>query len=104
MIIGADGADDVTILKMSTRLYSGYKLRRVYYSAFSPIPDASTALPLIQPPLLREHRLYQADWLLRFMVSPPRKSLPARRLVILNWNWIQNLPGPYSTVAYSLWM
>ena len=66
MIIGADGADDVTILKMSTRLYSGYKLRRVYYSAFSPIPDASAALPLIQPPLLREHRLYQADWLLRF--------------------------------------
>ncbi len=66
MIIGADGTDDVTILKTSTRLYSGYKLRRVYYSAFSPIPDASSALPLIQPPLLREHRLYQADWLLRF--------------------------------------
>lgn len=66
MIIGADGTDDVTILKSSTRLYSGYKLRRVYYSAFSPIPDASSALPLVQPPLLREHRLYQADWLLRF--------------------------------------
>ncbi|QLH16096.1 putative DNA modification/repair radical SAM protein [Paracoccus pantotrophus] len=66
MIIGADGTDDVTILKASTRLYSGYRLRRVYYSAFSPIPDASKALPLIQPPLLREHRLYQADWLLRF--------------------------------------
>ena len=57
---------DVTILKSSTRLYTGYKLRRVYYSAFSPIPDASSALPLVQPPLLREHRLYQADWLLRF--------------------------------------
>lgn len=66
MIIGADGTDDVTILKSSTRLYTGYKLRRVYYSAFSPIPDASSALPLVQPPLLREHRLYQADWLLRF--------------------------------------
>lgn len=104
MIIGADGADDVTILKMSTRLYSGYKLRRVYYSAFSPIPDASAALPLIQPPLLREHRLYQADWLLRFMVSPRRKSLPVRRLVILIWNWTQNLPGPYSTVVCFLWM
>src|SRR5690606_38977844 len=37
-----------------------------YYSAFSPIPDASSALPLVQPPLLREHRLYQADWLMRF--------------------------------------
>ena len=66
MIIGADGANDATILKTSTRLYSSYRLGRVYYSAFSPIPDASATLPLIQPPLLREHRLYQADWLMRF--------------------------------------
>ncbi len=66
MIIGADGANDVTILNSATRLYTGYKLKRVYYSAFSPIPDASAALPLVQPPLLREHRLYQADWLMRF--------------------------------------
>lgn len=66
MIIGADGTDDVTILTSATRLYTGYRLRRVYYSAFSPIPEASAALPLVQPPLLREHRLYQADWLLRF--------------------------------------
>ncbi|MHA6688777.1 putative DNA modification/repair radical SAM protein [Mesorhizobium sp. A556] len=66
MIIGADGSDDVAILNTATRLYSGYRLKRVYYSAFSPIPDASSALPLIQPPLLREHRLYQADWLMRF--------------------------------------
>lgn len=66
MIVGADGSDDVSILNSATRLYSGYRLRRVYYSAFSPIPDASAALPLIQPPLMREHRLYQADWLLRF--------------------------------------
>jgi predicted DNA-binding helix-hairpin-helix protein len=41
-------------------------LRRVYYSAFSPIPDASSKLPLQAPPLVREHRLYQADWLVRF--------------------------------------
>ncbi|MZR12607.1 putative DNA modification/repair radical SAM protein [Maritimibacter sp. DP07] len=66
MIVGADGANDATILKSSTRLYSSYKLKRVYYSAFSPIPDSSAALPLVQPPLLREHRLYQADWLMRF--------------------------------------
>ncbi|CUH79145.1 putative DNA modification/repair radical SAM protein [Tropicibacter naphthalenivorans] len=66
MIVGADGATDTTILQSSSRLYSSYKLRRVYYSAFSPIPDASAVLPLIQPPLVREHRLYQADWLLRF--------------------------------------
>ncbi|AHJ68638.1 putative DNA modification/repair radical SAM protein [Granulibacter bethesdensis] len=66
MIVGADGADDTAILSTSSRLYTGYQLRRVYYSAFSPIPDASPALPLVRPPLLREHRLYQADWLLRF--------------------------------------
>jgi putative DNA modification/repair radical SAM protein len=66
MIIGADGSNDAAILGQSTRLYSSYKLKRVYYSAFSPIPDSSSKLPLIRPPLQREHRLYQADWLLRF--------------------------------------
>jgi len=66
MIVGADGADDRTILGTSVRLYNAYELKRVYYSAFSPIPDSSAALPLIKPPLKREHRLYQADWLLRF--------------------------------------
>ena len=66
MIVGADGANDATILGQSTRLYASYGLKRVYYSAFSPIPDGSSKLPLIRPPLEREHRLYQADWLLRF--------------------------------------
>lgn len=66
MIVGADGATDATILGNATRLYGDYRLKRVYYSAFSPIPDASAKLPLVQPPLVREHRLYQADWLLRF--------------------------------------
>jgi putative DNA modification/repair radical SAM protein len=66
MIVGADGASDATILGTSARLYGSYGLKRVYYSAFSPIPDASSKLPLIKPPLMREHRLYQADWLYRF--------------------------------------
>jgi putative DNA modification/repair radical SAM protein len=66
MIIGADASNDATVLGQSTRLYSSYKLKRVYYSAFSPIPDSSAQLPLVRPPLQREHRLYQADWLLRF--------------------------------------
>jgi putative DNA modification/repair radical SAM protein len=66
MIVGADKASDREILTTSARLYAGYDLKRVYYSAFSPIPDASAALPLIKPPLMREHRLYQADWLMRF--------------------------------------
>jgi putative DNA modification/repair radical SAM protein len=66
MIVGADATDDRTILHTSANLYGAYKLRRVYYSAFSPIPDASKMLPLKAPPLVREHRLYQADWLFRF--------------------------------------
>ncbi|MGI4748814.1 MAG: putative DNA modification/repair radical SAM protein [Janthinobacterium lividum] len=66
VIVGADQSPDRTILRMSSNLYGSYGLRRVYYSAFSPIPDASSALPLKPAPLMREHRLYQADWLLRF--------------------------------------
>ncbi len=66
MIVGADAATDRDILTTSATLYGSYGLRRVYYSAFSPIPDAARALPLKAPPLVREHRLYQADWLMRF--------------------------------------
>lgn len=66
MIVGADAASDTDVLRSASRLYGDYHMRRVYYSAFSPIPDAAAALPLISPPLQREHRLYQADWLLRF--------------------------------------
>lgn len=66
MIVGADGASDADIVGKASRLYGDYRLRRVYYSAFSPIPDASAVLPLQRPPLIREHRLYQSDWLMRF--------------------------------------
>ena len=66
MIIGADAATDRDVLASSSGLYGSYGLRRVYYSAFSPIPDASAILPVRSPPLQREHRLYQADWLFRF--------------------------------------
>jgi putative DNA modification/repair radical SAM protein len=66
MIVGADSANDAEIIGSASRLYDRYQLRRVYYSAFSPIPDASTILPLRRPPLIREHRLYQSDWMIRF--------------------------------------
>jgi putative DNA modification/repair radical SAM protein len=66
VIVGADAARDGEILKRSEGLYSAYGLRRVYYSAFSPIPDSAARLPLERAPLMREHRLYQADWLMRF--------------------------------------
>ena len=66
LIVGATDSSDQIILSRSNALYTNYKLKRVYYSAFSPIQDASELLPLKTPPLLREHRLYQADWLMRF--------------------------------------
>ncbi|MDU9394044.1 putative DNA modification/repair radical SAM protein [Pseudomonas sp. zfem002] len=65
MIVGADASDDRTILRNAESLYQGYGLKRVYYSAFSPIPDSPDSVPLAAPPLLREHRLYQADFLMR---------------------------------------
>lgn len=65
MIIGADATDDSTILHTAASLYGEYRLRRVYYSAFSPIPQSPNTVPFEAPPLLREHRLYQADFLLR---------------------------------------
>jgi putative DNA modification/repair radical SAM protein len=66
LIVGADAARDGDILARSATLYGAYQLKRVYYSAFSPIPDGSARLPQARPPLVREHRLYQADWLMRF--------------------------------------
>lgn len=66
VIVGADDSTDRTIIEKSATLYGSYRLRRVYYSAFSPIPDSSKQLPLKPAPLIREHRLYQADWLMRF--------------------------------------
>lgn len=66
IIVGADAATDQEVLQSSSQLYGQFKLKRVYYSAFSPIEHASNALPSRPPPLEREHRLYQADWLMRF--------------------------------------
>jgi putative DNA modification/repair radical SAM protein len=71
MIVGADSANDRDVVAKASALYGRFALRRVYYSAFSPIPDASAVLPLKRPPLMREHRIYQADWLMRFYGFAP---------------------------------
>ena len=67
MIIGATGESDYTLLQTTQQLYQGFDLKRVFYSAYIPLNE-DKVLPRIgtPPPLLREHRLYQADWLLRF--------------------------------------
>ncbi|WP_254511194.1 putative DNA modification/repair radical SAM protein [Anatilimnocola floriformis] len=80
MIVGATDSPDADILQTATELYDKHQLRRVYYSAYSPIPHADARLPGKSPPLVREHRLYQADWLMRYygfdtqelIVSPDR--------------------------------
>lgn len=67
MIIGATPETDRQILQLTENLYARYKLKRVFFSAYMPVADNSL-LPALgtEPPLWREHRLYQADWLLRF--------------------------------------
>jgi putative DNA modification/repair radical SAM protein len=77
MIVGADAADDRAIIAKADGLYRDHALRRVYYSAFSPIPDASAVLPLKAPPLIREHRLYQSDWMMRFYGYKPEEVAEA---------------------------
>ena len=77
MIVGADAATDGDIVLRASGLYDAFGMRRVYYSAFSPIPDASAILPLKRPPLMREHRLYQSDWLMRFYGFAPAEVVAA---------------------------
>ncbi len=67
MIIGATPDSDLTILHTTQALYQNFGLKRVYYSAYVPVnQDVNLPAPLTAPPLLREHRLYQSDWLLRY--------------------------------------
>lgn len=92
MIVGATPTPDREILRVASSLYEDQKLRRVYYSAYSPIPHADARLPAKNPPLIREHRLYQADWLLRFygfkaeeIVTTPEHNLDLETDPKLAW-------------------
>jgi putative DNA modification/repair radical SAM protein len=92
MVVGATETSDATILTTASHLYSAYGLRRVYYSGFSPIPHADGRLPVDRAPLVREHRLYQADWLMRFygfdsqeLTQPGQPNLALDRDPKLSW-------------------
>jgi putative DNA modification/repair radical SAM protein len=92
MIVGATPATDAVILDKASALYDRHKLRRVYYSAFSPIPHAASDLPVKPAPLIREHRLYQADWLIRFygfqaseLTTPQERNLSLDADPKLSW-------------------
>ena len=66
MIIGATNETDLDILSKSSSMYQNYSLKRVFYSAYIPVNKDSNLPAILLPPLKRENRLYQADWLLRF--------------------------------------
>lgn len=84
LVVGASPESDATILGLAENLYLAYDVRRVYYSAFVPVGNDPRVPALPGPPLLREHRLYQADWLFRFygfradeILGPDRPNLDA---------------------------
>lgn len=93
MIIGASGESDYHLLKTTQSLYQNFDLKRVFFSAYIPVNE-DAALPAVgtPPPLLREHRLYQADWLLRFygfhaeeLLSPEQPNFNERMDPKCNW-------------------
>ncbi|HOT76163.1 MAG TPA: putative DNA modification/repair radical SAM protein [Candidatus Wallbacteria bacterium] len=109
LIIGASPEPDYKIIKLSESLYDKFNLKRVFYSAYIPVSD-NPKLPVIsKPPLLREHRLYQADWLLRFygfladeLVNPARPQLDAALDPKAAWaiNNLQNFPVEINRASY----
>ena len=92
MIIGASGETDYEIMAVSEALYRRFDLKRVFYSAFINVNKDST-LPALdsQPPLRREHRLYQADFLLRYY------GFEANELIRI---WILNVIGRWDIWSY----
>lgn len=92
LVVGATETNDTTILNLAADLYGKHQLRRIYYSAFSPFPKADSRLPLQAPPLVREHRLYQADWLMRYygfeageLTTPAQPDLDLKLDPKLKW-------------------
>lgn len=102
MIVGASDETDYHILKLSEGMYQKYGLKRVFFSAYVPVGE-NPLLPSpleFKPPLLREHRLYQSDWLLRFyhfradeILSPEHPSL--NPLLDPKCNWAMNHPEEF---------
>lgn len=111
MIVGASDETDYHILKLSEGMYQKYALKRVFFSAYIPVAD-SPLLPSpleFKPPLLREHRLYQSDWLLRFyhfqadeILSPDQPNLNPLLDPKCNWamNHLDQFPVEVNTADY----
>ena len=110
MIVGATPETDYQIINLSSALYKKYELKRVFYSAYMPVLE-NRNLPAVdsKPPLLREHRLYQADWLLRFYEFEASELLDERNpnfnlLIDPKCNWALNhysyFPVEVNTAPY----
>lgn len=110
MIVGATADSDYKIIRLTEGLYNKYNLKRVYFSAYVPI-GTHPALPKTAPPLLREHRLYQADWLLRFYGFKAEEILNEDKPFLdplldpkCNWamNNLQLFPVEVNTAPYEM--
>ena len=73
MIVGANREDDFTIINKASSLYKDFSLKRVFYSGYVPVVNSVFTQGIKKVPMLREHRLYQADWLMRFYSFSPRE-------------------------------
>ena len=110
MIVGATPDSDYKILRLTEGLYKRYNLKRVFFSAYIPVGD-HPVLPTVRAPLLREHRLYQADWLLRFyhftadeIITPENPYLDPLLDPKCNWalNNLAVFPVEVNTAPYEL--
>ncbi|MBR5536139.1 MAG: putative DNA modification/repair radical SAM protein [Clostridia bacterium] len=110
MIVGATDDSDYKIIRLTEGLYNKFSLKRVYFSAYVPI-GTHPALPKTAPPLLREHRLYQADWLLRFYGFKAEEILSEDKpfldpLLDPKCNWAMNnlhlFPVEVNTAPYEM--
>lgn len=110
MIIGASDESDYMLVQTTQKLYQNYDLKRVFYSAYIPVNEDSALPSLATPvPLLREHRLYQADWLLRFygfqadeLLSEERPNFNARMDPKCDWaiRHLEQFPIEVQTASY----
>lgn len=110
MIIGAGGESDFDIVNRAENLYNSYSLKRVFYSAFVPVVKSEFTKDIKKAPLLREHRLYQADWLLRFygfkssdLLNNKNKNFDLRIDPKTNWaiNNIDKFPVEINKASFS---
>lgn len=101
LIVGASGESDRQILLLTQGLYRKASLKRVYYSAYVPIMKGKNLPAVKAPPLMRENRLYQADWLLRFYHLMRKKSCRRRSLISMR-NSIPSAAGRSATESFSL--